>query len=159
MSSIGVSAGALFTDQLVIGRSERLASFVSLSGGVGGLARPWATPAHKLPGVVLWGGPDDDYPKQLPIMQFDKLSQNLESGMSADGLGMIECVHNCGHTVPPFDTPSSGIRFEALYDFMLSHPYGLADGELAYPDGLPSTFPSWCALGRGNAVPRAELCP
>lgn len=159
VSSIGVSAGALFTDQLVIGRSERLASFVSLSGGVGGLARSWTSPGHRPPGIVLWGGDDDEYPSQIPIMHFDDLSANLEAGMAADGLGVIECIHNCGHTVPPFDTPASGVRFEGLYDFVLRHPYGLADGVTRYPDGLPTTLPSWCAVGAGHAVPRTGSCP
>src|SRR5574337_578893 len=35
VSSVGVSAGALFNDQLAQARSNRLASFLSLSGGVG----------------------------------------------------------------------------------------------------------------------------
>ncbi len=159
VSSLGISAGALFTAQLVIGRGERLASFVSLSGGVGGLARSWSTPAHTPPGVVLWGGDDDEYPKPVPVMHFDQLSAKLETGMTQDHLGMIECVHNCGHTVPPLDLPPSGIRFEAFYDFVLRHPYGLPAGAVNYPTGLPSTFPAWCAIGPGTAIARDAACP
>ena len=57
VSTIGVSAGALFVDQLIQARSNTLSSFVSLSGGVGAtIIKPWVGATHKLPGLVLWGG-------------------------------------------------------------------------------------------------------
>ncbi|WP_434423622.1 hypothetical protein [Nannocystis pusilla] len=59
VSSTGVSAGALFTSQLAGGRGDVLSSFMSLSGGTGGAIKPWTAPAHKMPAMVLWGGPDD----------------------------------------------------------------------------------------------------
>lgn len=160
VSSLGVSAGALFTAQLVMGRSERLASFVSLSGGVGGnLIRGWTSPTHKVPGMVVWGGEDDRWSSDIPILHFDDLSRNLEDGMTSANMGIVECVHDCGHTVPPFETPASGVRFEGIFDFVKRHPYGLADGATSYPTGLPPTLPTWCAVGKGMAVPRVGACP
>ena len=56
VSSVGVSAGALFTSQLAQGRAQYLASAISLSGGVGeegsGVVKPWKTPARKVPMMV-----------------------------------------------------------------------------------------------------------
>ena len=65
VSTVGVSAGALFTDQLVGARSEYFSSFLSLSGGVAypsptALLRPWTPPKHNVPALVLWGGAQDD---------------------------------------------------------------------------------------------------
>src|SRR5207244_608253 len=48
IASAGVSAGALFTDQLVGARGEYLSSFLSLSGGVDGYAKPWGHSSHKI---------------------------------------------------------------------------------------------------------------
>jgi poly(3-hydroxybutyrate) depolymerase len=54
VASTGVSAGALWTSQLVGVRGEWISSFMSLSGGTGGLAiKPWKEPTHKMPGFVL----------------------------------------------------------------------------------------------------------
>jgi poly(3-hydroxybutyrate) depolymerase len=69
VSTIGVSAGALFNDQLAQKRSNRLASFVSLSGGVGDtIIQPWGASWRPLPGIVLWGG--DGPPRQDGIRTF-----------------------------------------------------------------------------------------
>jgi hypothetical protein len=52
VSSAGVSAGALWTDQLAHLRSQYLSSFISLSGGVGGFAiKPWGNPQRAIPGM------------------------------------------------------------------------------------------------------------
>jgi hypothetical protein len=156
VSSAGVSAGALFTDQLVGVRSEYLSSFISLSGGVGGLlVAPWTPPTHPLPAIVLWGGADDEC---LGI-KFQAESQALEQGIDAQCSFMVECVHNCGHSEPPF-TPAQGMStYGALWQFALDHPYWLPTGASPYTtNGLPSGMPSWCAIGAGNAVPRTGAC-
>src|SRR5262249_10824902 len=75
VSSVGVSAGALFTDQLASGRGDYLASIESLSGGVSdGIIKPWGNPQHKMPAMVLWGGPMDDC---LGVLNFQQASQDL----------------------------------------------------------------------------------
>jgi hypothetical protein len=156
VSTAGVSAGALFTDQLVGGRSEYLSSFISLSGGVGGmLVRGWTPPARVLPAIVLWGGPMDD----CLFIHFQDESQALEQVLDQSCDFMIECVHNCGHSEPPF-TPAEGMStYGALWQFVFDHPYWLPTGASPYTTkGLPAGMPSWCAIGAGNAVPRTGPC-
>jgi predicted esterase len=164
VSSMGVSAGALWTAQLASARSNRLASFISLSGGTGGLVRPWASAPHRMPGLVLWGGSNDIFRlKPLPLdLNFEKASKNLEDGLAADKHFLVECVHNCGHAVPPLDEPPAGVpKFDMVWQFVLRHPYWLGTGQSPFSSGpLPSSaFPAWCAVGQGNAVARASSAP
>jgi hypothetical protein len=156
VSSAGVSAGALFTDQLASTRANRLASFVSISGGTGGVIRNWGKPAHKLPALVLWGGSTDQC---LGLLNFQQESENLESALAAQGNFMIGCVHNCGHGVPPIDAPPGQSKLAGLWDFVFAHPFWLRAGESPYlTSGLPKTLPSWCAIGAGKATPRTGAC-
>ncbi len=165
VSSVGVSAGALWTSQLATLRSERLASMVSLSGGTGGIVRSWSTTPHRLPALVLWGGSGDMYPSQLPIMNFENASHDLESALQADGHFLLECTHNCGHAVPPFDAPAAGgsaLLFDPIWRFVLGHPYWLPASKSPYAGKpLPAAFPAWCAQGKGSATPRPKgaACP
>lgn len=162
VSSMGVSAGALWTAQLASGRSRRLASFISLSGGTGGVIRPWTSAPHRMPGLVLWGGKDDVFPnKTTPLMNFERASKNLESALATDSHFLVECVHNCGHAVPPLDTPPAGTpTFDMVWQFVLKNPFWLGAGKSPLSTGsLPSVFPAWCAVGQGNAVARAADAP
>jgi len=156
VGSVGVSAGALFTDQLVGGRGDRLSSFLSLSGGTGGgTVRPFTPPAHKLPALVLWGGPDDF----CVVINFEDTSRDLEKKLVEGGHFVEECIHNCNHSTPPFDVPEGMTAFAPLWDFLLDHPYWLGPGESPYNElGLPASIPSWCAVGVGNAVPPPGVC-
>jgi predicted esterase len=153
VSSMGVSAGALFTDQLAHMRSDRLSSFVSLSGGTGGnLVRPWAHAEHQLPAIVLWGGMNDLFPPQFPVLYFETLSKNLETDLDKDGHFIVECIHNCGHAVPPFEYMPP---LEIIWRFLLDHPFWESRGASVYSDaGLPKSAPTWCAIGKGKATPR-----
>src|SRR5262245_33427477 len=109
---MGVSAGALFTDQLGSGRANRLSSILSFSGGVGGVIRPWRKSAHDLPAIVLWGGPSDN----CVGLPFADESQSLEAALTQEGSFLIECVHNCGHAAPPVDAPAPGVsRYAAFW--------------------------------------------
>ena len=156
VSSVGVSAGALFTSQLAGHRGERLASFMSLSGGTGGnVVKPWNDPRHKLPAFVLWGG-DGDF---CIAVDFKQTSQDLEKNLVEGGHFVVECIHNCNHSTPPFDVPEGMTAFAPLWDFMFDHPYWLKPGESPYNDaGLPVSMPGWCAVGVGNATPPPEVC-
>jgi hypothetical protein len=157
VSTAGVSAGALFTDQLAAARADRLSSFLSMSGGVGGVVRPWGSPAHKLPGIVLWGGPTDECQN---LLSFQTLSQTLEGSLTSQGDFMIECVHNCGHAEPPVDPPMGQSKLAPFWGFIFDHPFWLGAGQSPYEiKGLPSSFPSWCAIGAGKATPRTGTCP
>lgn len=163
VSSMGVSAGALWTAQLAGFRSERLASFISLSGGTGGLIKPWTPTAHALPGLVLWGGEGDVYPNKLaPIMNFEKASKDLEDALVSGGHFLVECIHNCGHAVPPLDPPPPGEPpFDLVWQFVLKHPFWLGAGQSPLAGkALPApAFPSWCGIGKGSAVPRPASAP
>ena len=165
VSTIGVSAGALFTGQLAQARSEYLSSFVSLSGGVGATwIKPWEQAARKLPAVVLWGG---DGPPQMDGvkdilgcagigMDFSVASKTLETGLGEDAHFFIECKHNCGHVEPPLEPPAGESKYAGMWEFAMDHPYWLAPGASPYKtEGLPPTMPAWCAIGAGNAVPRS----
>ncbi len=156
VSSVGVSAGALFTDQLAAARGKWLASAESLSGGVGGFVRPWGHPSHKLPMLVLWGGPTDAC---YNVINFQTESRALEDALASDGDFFVECIHNCGHGEPPFDAPMGLSRYAGLWDFVFDHPYWLKAGESPYrAGGLPAALPSWCGIGKGSAVPRTGAC-
>jgi predicted esterase len=165
VSTVGVSAGALFNDQLAQARSNTLASFMSLSGGVGDtIIKPWGHAARKLPGVVLWGGdgpPGMDGNKDilgcLGIgMDFSVASRDLEAGLVADGHFFIECKHNCGHVEPPLDPPPGESKYAGMWEFAFDHPFWLAEGQSPYLEhGLPTSLPAWCGIGANSAVGRS----
>lgn len=157
VSSIGVSAGALWTSQLAHLRSTNLASFVSLSGGTGGIAiKPWQTAEHKLPGIVLWGGDTDTC---QGLLSFRDLSHDLEGHLTDEGHFFLECIHNCGHSEPPFEAPMGYSKYKGMWDFVLDHPYWNGPGASVYTtDGLSPDLPEWCAIGQGNAMERTGEC-
>ena len=156
VSSVGVSAGALFTGVLAGRRADRLASMLSLSGGVEGVIQPWAHPQHHLPAIVLWGGPTDI----CVVVNFENASKSLEQALGDDGSFTLECVHNCGHTEPPFDTPAGLSKYAGLWEFVMAHPFWLPEGASPFvDDGVPASLPTWCAVGAGKATPRTGPCP
>ena len=154
--SAGVSAGALWTSQLAVHRSQYLSSMISLSGGTGGgTIRPWRTAEHRLPSLVLCGGPSDI----CIVVNFQDLSNDLSANLDRDGHFLVECVHNCGHAVPPVESSEGMSIFAPFWEFGFNHPYWLRDGDSPYLEtGLPGHFPSWCSIGRGTASPRAGSC-
>ncbi|RJO70595.1 MAG: hypothetical protein C4523_04910 [Myxococcales bacterium] len=162
VSTVGVSAGALWSVQLATARSQYIASLISLSGGTGvqGLSsnfvRFWSPPARKFPTLVLWGGPLDS----CILLNFQDCSQELERDLIEGGHFFLECVHNCKHGEPPIDPPPGLSRYHTLWDFMFRHPYWLPEGLSPYnATGLPSDYIPWCGVGMGSAVPRVGECP
>jgi predicted esterase len=155
VSSAGVSAGALFTDQLAGGRGDYLSSIISLSGGVDGLIKPWGHPAHKLPALVLWGGASDF----CVAINFEQASKALEAALVKDGNFFLECIHNCGHSEPPLDTPPGLSKYAAIWQFAFDHPYWTSPGASLYQvKGLPMELPTWCGIGAGSATQRVGPC-
>jgi len=160
VSTVGVSAGALWSSQLAPRRSRHIASVVSLSGGVSedgdflNPVKPWVPYERKTPALVLWGGPTD-----FCGINFDTLSTRLEDHMTADGHYVLECVHNCAHSQPPTVVPEGTSPFDGCWQFVLDHPFWVSEGRSVYDsDGLPTTLPSWCAAGAGNATIRSGEC-
>ncbi|HTQ41498.1 MAG TPA: hypothetical protein VMI75_02000 [Polyangiaceae bacterium] len=161
ISTVGVSAGALWVSQLAQSRSERLASALVISGGIGPAlpiaqgvvdVRGWNGMPRPIPMAIGWGGPMD----QCGV-DFDTASHNLETAVKPGGNFVVECIHNCGHAVPPVD-PTTGLK--DLYQFALDHPYWLPPGASPYlATGLPPNTPSWCGIGIGSAVMRTGACP
>src|SRR5262245_36002353 len=124
---------------------------MSLSGGVGGTAiKPWKAPEHKMPGFVLWGGSTDSCGSGL--LNFGAISQTLETQMVQGGHFLVECIHNCGHSVPPFEASGGSSAFKSLWQFGLDHPFWLDPGESPYTSGLPTDMPAWCGMGMGGAT-------
>ncbi len=156
VSSVGVSAGALWTDRLASARSRHLASFVSLSGGTGGVIEAWAPAEHKLPGLVLWGGSTDSC---QGLLSFETLSQDLMTHLEMDGHFFLECIHNCGHSEPPFEAPPGFSKYKGMWDFVRDHPFWLSPGASPYVrEGLSPDLPEWCAIGMGSATERTGPC-
>ncbi len=159
ISSLGVSAGALWTAQLGQLRAARLSSILVISGGVGPAspvsfvdARGWSGAARSMPALVVWGGATDEC-----VLDFDAASRNLVSALDGAGHFVEECIHNCGHAVPPIDDPTAGLAI--LYRFALDHPYWLYPGESPYSvAGTPAGTPAWCGLGPGGATERSGEC-
>ncbi|MBA2538681.1 MAG: hypothetical protein H0V17_03525, partial [Deltaproteobacteria bacterium] len=164
VSSVGVSAGALFNSQLAQARSNILASFVSLSGGTSAQwIKSWDGAARKLPAVVLWGGdgaPEMDGNKDILGcfgigMDFSVASRSLEEGLADDGHFFVECRHNCGHVEPPLTPPDGQSKYSGMWEFALDHPFWLPTGQSPYlTDGMPPGMPEWCGIGAGSSMPR-----
>lgn len=157
VSSAGVSAGALWTDDLAHHRSEYLSSFISLSGGTGGtFIQPWVNPPRVAPSIVLWGGPQDT----CIVINFQDTSHDLEQHLTDESAFFLECIHDCRHQEPPFP-PGTNSKYEALWNFVFDHPYWLKQGQSPYiQHGIPSGMPSWCGIGTNSATPRTEdNCP
>ena len=154
VSSVGVSAGALWTSQLAPRRAGLIASFLSLSGGVGqdgdwiNPILPWFGSPRSMPAIVLWGGPTD-----FCGVTFSTTSRYLESALDAEGHFYVECIHNCSHAEPPLVPPPGESKYAMLWQFVLDHPFWLRAGESPYQvTGLPASFPPWCAIGRGATI-------
>jgi predicted esterase len=156
IASAGVSAGGLWTGQLASGRGEYLSSILSLSGGTGGVAvKPWGGSPHKMPAMVLWGGPMDF----CVAVDFNNTSLDLEMNLEKEGHFVLECIHDCEHSAPPFEVADGDTAFAPLWKFVISHPYWLQDGESPYlATGVPEDMPEWCGIGVGGCTPRQGEC-
>lgn len=162
VSVIGVSAGALFGVQLAGARSRHISSLISLSGGTQSdgasnmFIKPYKVPEHKWPALVLWGGPLDS----CALLNFQAASQALEDHLVQAGQFFVECVHNCRHGEPPVEAPEGMSKYAAIWEFAFTHPYWLPLGVSPLQvTGIPPSWPSWCGIGKGSAVPRVGPCP
>lgn len=162
VSSAGVSDGALWTSQLIGARADYLASAVVLSGGVAdpgdensALIKPYIPASRPLPVLVLWGGAADI----CIILKFQTATKALERHLVDEGHFILECDHNCGHSIPPIDVVAGESLLSPFIDFITHHPYWTPPGHSSYETaGLPVGLPSWCAIGAGSAVERTGAC-
>ncbi len=159
VSVMGVSAGAMFSSMIASRHGARVASLISLSGGVGGgLIKPWQAAEHVMPAMVLWGGRQDF----CIAIDFEVASLQLEQDLEANGHFVMECIHNCSHATPPFEPSEPGLpTFAPAWEFFLDHPYWLEDGASPYqslPGDLPDSYPQWCSIGAGSAEIRVGEC-
>jgi predicted esterase len=159
VSAMGVSAGAMFSSMLASRHGDSLGSYISLSGGVGGLVKPWVTGGNIMPAMVLWGGRQDF----CIAIDFATASKKLEMDLEAAGHPVVECIHNCTHATPPFEAPLDQPdlpTFAPAWEFMLAHPYWLEDGYSPYQefDAMPEPWPDWCSYGSNSAVERVGEC-
>ena len=170
VSSIGVSAGALFTAQarasaqpvpgvvrVAVGRRERDVDPAVEPGGApaarrGAVGRRWPAGAGRREGHPRVRRDRDGLLGRLEVAR---------ARARRDGHFFIECKHNCGHVEPPLTTPAGESRYAGMWEFAMDHPYWLAAGDSPYKaEGLPPTLPSWCAIGANDAIPRSGAgCP
>jgi hypothetical protein len=157
VATAGASDGALWSSQLIGGRGQYLSSAIILSGGVSdgtdanaALVRTYIPAPHAMPVLVLWGGPNDI----CVILKFETATKELEKHLADEGHFVVECQTTCGHAVPALEAPPGRTVFAPFFDFVKDHPYWLTPGHSPYDaSGLPADYPSFCAVGIGNAEP------
>ncbi|MFO0634680.1 MAG: hypothetical protein U0168_17695 [Nannocystaceae bacterium] len=140
VSSIGVSAGGLWTSYLGTVRGQYLASDLTISGGhpteFVGPWWPWTAP-RKFAALVMWGGPSD-----MLGIDFNAASLHLVDEYTGNGNFLLRCEHTGGHGLPP---PGDGDPLATAIDFVRNHPYWL-DGASPLDMGLPDFYPSFCTV-------------
>ena len=129
--SVGFSAGAMNTEQFALRRSGYLASIVAYSGALIGNTDP-QDEANKYPAMLFHGGPSDQM-----VVSFADATASYHQTLSDAGQFSFVCNHGKGHTVPADGPPSA-------WRFLQDHPFGVRPEP--YAGGLPSGFPSYCAL-------------
>lgn len=130
----GFSAGALWSSYLVTHRAEYLTAALIMSGGVNQLLR-YQTPAYRLPVLLAWGGPTDQYGG---VINFQESTYLFRDDLRADGHVVVTCEHTGGH-VPPPGVTDWGYRFLELHQ--------IRNGQSAVTtDGLGPEYPETCVV-------------
>ena len=126
----GMSLGGLMTGTLISTRSDVFAAAMPFSGGF--MTQPTAD-TLPIPTLVSWGGEDDTYYGQ----DFNYLGGIMIETLSGRGHGVVACNHGAGHAL------EESFWAWAL-TFLEDHTRGSTT--LAYADGLPEVFPSFCEV-------------
>lgn len=138
VSSLGVSAGGLWTSYLGSVRGQHLASNLTISGGhpseFVGPWWPWMSP-RPFASLVMWGGPTD-----ILGIDFHAASLNLVEDYVGSGHFVLRCEHANGHGVPPV---GDGDALQTALHFVRNHPFWL-DGASPLDMGFPAFYPSYC---------------
>jgi len=130
--TMGMSAGGLNTAQASFRRSNYLASVVTYSGGISYVTPPIQDPDNKFAAMIFHGGTNDVY-----VIDFKATSEAYHTLLEDNGHFSFICDHGRGHTIPNDATAS-------VWQFFQDHPFGTDPSP--YASGLPSGFPSYCAL-------------
>ncbi|MEZ4473740.1 MAG: PHB depolymerase family esterase [bacterium] len=127
----GFSAGALWSSYLVVHRAEYLTAALILSGGTNAFL-PYRTPAYRLPVLLAWGGPTDQYGG---VVDFQQTTFDMRDHLRADGHFVVTCEHAGGH-VPPPGVAGWGYAFLTQHRIRdTQSPLTAADLEADYPAG------------------------
>lgn len=133
VSTMGMSAGGLWSSWLTVRRADTLSTAYVMSGGTGQVVY-YETPAEPIPVLVMWGGPDDTYSLGARTVDFEASSIHFSEHLQADGHFVVECLHDDGHTIP----------LDALGSFpawLKAHRFGK---ESPYASGDLGDLPRWC---------------
>ena len=132
--SMGMSAGALQTTAFSFLRSAYVASVATYSGGIPPNYTPTnEAPANKFAALIFDGGASDN----VFGVDFKAASELYRSTLVADGHFAAICDHGKGHNIPLDAAPS-------VVAFFAANGFGVSPSP--YAAGLPSSFPSYCAL-------------
>ncbi len=141
--SMGFSGGALWTTQVLMSRSDTLASAVEFSGGAefelpldGSPFLLYETPAEPTPALLVAGGDADEWPQGFGLIDFVATTDTLQGGLRVDGHFLVRCDHDGGHTIP-----NQGWSF--AQDWVMAHEYGV-DSPLREA-GIEGQE-SWCGI-------------
>jgi len=138
VSSLGVSAGGLWTSYLATVRGQHFAANLTISGGhpseFVGPWWPWMSP-RPYAALVLWGGPTD-----VLGVDFHTASLNLVGELSGSGHFVLRCEHMGGHGLPAI---GDGDPLRTALHFIRNHPFWL-NGASPLDMGLPDFYPSYC---------------
>lgn len=140
VSTLGFSAGGVWSAWLMGHRAQHLAAGVVLSGGTdfelpfGGCINPYEAPSWPLAALVAHGGPGD-----VAFLDFPTMARRFARALRRDGGTAALCEHAGGHRVPEGVADWAGA-------FLAAHAFGrespLADDDEAIP-GLDA-FPGDC---------------
>lgn len=110
VSTMGFSAGALWSSELLLQRSDRLATAFIMSGG---LLVEYETPAVPTPVFMSEGGDSD----VVAVVRFKETTEALAGELVADEHFVVVCSHTQGHTPPPGFT-------DLINAWIPAHSYG-----------------------------------
>jgi len=136
VNAMGFSGGALWTTQILMSRSDTLASAVEFSGGAeldvpmdGGPFLLYSSPAEQTPVLMTSGGAQDVWPQGFAIIDFNATTDTLQGGLRVDGHYAVRCTHEQGHTVTNAD-------WSFAQEWVTAHEYGIESPYRA--DGIGS---------------------
>lgn len=135
VSSMGMSAGALWTTYLGIHRGDTLATIMTWSGGTGQVVS-YDTPAYAFPALLVSGGESDTYNAGGLLLEFTELTQEFAGQLYGDDHYVGVCEHTKGHDFPP-DYMDFLTRWLPVHEFGRASPFS--------GDGNPADVADICA--------------